>query len=165
MSVRRLNGSEFHDLAGQILLSGHRLRFQASGRSMQPFIHDGDILEVAPLARERVRYGDVLLVETNDGKWLAHRVIKTRRRDGKPAFLIKGDACSHSDGWFGLDAVIGRVLVVEHGSQRIQITTGLQQWRARTWVAIAPWVPKLTWLPQRLRQHVWRLLLGGGLSD
>ena len=78
MSVLRLNGSEFHDLAGQILDSGHRLRFQASGGSMQPFIHDGDILEVAPLVGEHVRRGDVLLVKATNGKWLAHRVVKTR---------------------------------------------------------------------------------------
>ena len=80
VSVRRLNGSEFHDLAGQILDSGHRLRFQASGRSMLPFIQDGDILEVAPLSGKHVRSGEVLLVETDDGEWLAHRVVNRRNR-------------------------------------------------------------------------------------
>lgn len=132
---------------------------------MQPFIVDGDILEVAPLASEQVRSGDVLLVETCDGKWLAHRVVKTGRRGGRSAFLIKGDACPHPDGWFELDAVLGRVLAVEHGSHHIQLTSGSQPWRARTWVAIAPWIPKFSWLPQRLRQNVRRLLIGDGLSD
>ena len=165
MSVRRLNGSEFHDLAGQILQSGHRLRFRASGGSMQPFIQDGDILEVDPFVGEHVRRGDVLLVEATDGRWLAHRVVKTGQHDNKFALLIKGDACPYPDGWFGLDDVLGRVLVVEHGSQRIRLTAGSQQWRARTWVVVAPWIPKLSWLPQRLRQHVQRLLFGGGLSE
>ena len=34
----RLNGTEFRNLAHQILGEGHRVRFQASGGSMQPFI-------------------------------------------------------------------------------------------------------------------------------
>ena len=161
MSVCGLNGAEFHDLAGQILQTGHGVRFQASGGSMQPFIQDGDILEVAPLAGERAGCGDVLLVEAGEGRWLAHRVVKTVRRAGKRTFLIKGDTCAYPDGWFGLENILGRVVVVEHGSQLIKLTSGAQQWRARIWVMIAPWVPKFSWLPERFRQHVRYLLLGG----
>jgi signal peptidase I len=163
--VRRLNGREFHDLAGQILQSGHLLRFQASGSSMQPFIHDGDILEVAPLSGKHVRSGEVLLVEAVNGDWLAHRVVKTRNRDGRLAILIKGDACSYPDGWFGLDDILGRVVTVQRDSQRIQLTSIAERRRAKMWVAIAPWIRRLSWLPQRLRQYVWRLLFRSGLPD
>jgi hypothetical protein len=76
MSVPGLNGTEFHDLADQLLAEGHRVRFQAGGESMQPFIQDNDILEVAPLDGKWIKQGDVLLVETNGGKLLAHRVVK-----------------------------------------------------------------------------------------
>jgi signal peptidase len=165
MSVRRLNGAEFHDLASAILQTGHLLRFQASGGSMQPFIRDGDTLEVAPLAREHVRYGDVLLVETCDGKWLAHRVVKIGRRDGKPAFLIKGDACSNPDGWLGIECVLGRVVVVEHDRQLITLTSKSHQCLSGIWVMIAPWIPKFSWLPERLRQYLRRLLFGGLIPE
>ena len=165
MSIRGMNGVEFHDLAGQILHSGHGVRFQARGGSMQPFIQDGDILEVMPLAKQHVNCGDVLLVEAGEGKLLAHRVVKIRSRDGNPAFLIKSEACSVPEGWFGLENVLGRVVVVEHGEQHIQLASRAQQLRSRIWVMISPWVPKFSWLPQRLRYHVRQLLLRGLLPD
>ena len=59
----RLNGPDFRRLAGEILAAGNRVRFQAGGESMHPFIQDGDILEVAPLSNSlKIKIGDVLLV-------------------------------------------------------------------------------------------------------
>jgi signal peptidase I len=160
-----LSKGDFHDLAGQILQNGHGVRFQASGGSMRPFILDGDILEVAPKAGGQLRPGDVLLVAACEGKWLAHRVVKTGHRDGQPAFLIKGDACPSPDGWFGSEQVLGRVVAVDHGSKRIELTSGVQRLRARLWVSIAPWVPKFAWLPERVRRYLRQLLFRELMPD
>jgi hypothetical protein len=154
MSVIGLNRVDFRSIASQILVSGHRLRFQANGGSMQPFIQNNDILEVAPIAGKRINCGDVLLVEVGDGRLLAHRVVQTSRRDGIRIYLIKSDAGDSPDGWFRIDDILGRVEVVERGCQRIRLTSGAQQWRARLWVIIAPWVSKFSWLPERFRQGV-----------
>jgi len=109
---------------------------------MQPFIQNNDILEVAPLAETRIKLGDVLLVETGEGRLLVHRVVKASRRDGISIYLIKSDACNTPDGWFRLENILGRVEVVERGFQRIKLTSGAQLWRARVWVLISPWVLK-----------------------
>ena len=160
MAARGLNGAEFYDLADQILQAGHRMRFHARGRSMLPFIQDGDLLEVAPLDSDRASCGDVLLVEASQKRVLAHRVVKTRQHDGKLTFLIKGDNCASPDGWFGLENILGRVVVVDRGSQLIELTSRSQSWRARMWILIAPWIPKFTWVPKWLSRYVRRALSG-----
>jgi signal peptidase I len=160
MSILGLNGTEFHALAGQILGSGHRVRFQASGGSMQPFIQSGDILVVAPLAGTRIKCGDVLLVEAGEGRLLVHRVVKTGRRNGISVYLIKSDTCALPDGWFRSENILGRVEVVERGGQQIRLSSGAQQMRARVWVTINPWVAKFSWLPAWFRHLVRNWLLG-----
>jgi len=163
VSVRRLNGAQFRDLAAPVLRDGYRLRFQACGGSMGPFIKDGDVLEVAPLEKGRVRHGDVLLVEAGDGRWLAHRVIKTGRRDGERCFLLKGDACPAPDGWFDTKHLLGRVLIVDRGGRRIDLTSSSARLSARLWVTIVPWTSRFSWLPECPR-HFLRRLLYKGLS-
>jgi hypothetical protein len=154
MPILELNGIEFLRLAREILAGGHRVRFQASGGSMQPFIQNSDILEVAPLAGKRIKCGDVLLVETSEGRLLVHRVVKISRRDGISIYLIKSDVCASPDGWFRFENILGRVEIVERGSQRIILTSAAQQWRARVWVTITPWGSKMSWLPEWFRHRV-----------
>jgi signal peptidase I len=126
---------------------------------MQPFIQNGDILEVAPLAGKRIKCGDVLLVEASEGRLLVHRVVKIAHRGGIFIYLIKGDTSASPDGWFRLENILGRVEVVEHDRQQIKLTTGAQKRRARVWVMIIPWVSKISWLLERFRQRVRHWLL------
>jgi len=71
-----LNGNGFSELAGEILHSGHKLRFQAHGSSMRPFIQDGDIFHITKLEEGEVKLGAILLVEDVRSKLIAHRLIK-----------------------------------------------------------------------------------------
>ena len=107
--VGRLNGSEFHDLAGDILDSGHLLRFQASGSSMQPFIHDGDILRW-PHCQESTQRPVAFVGRESPMAFSAGTPGCKNKEPRKVqlAILIKGDACSCPDGWFILDDVRSR---------------------------------------------------------
>ncbi len=165
MSVYGLNGADFRKLASQILHRGNGLRFQANGESMQPFIHDSDTIEVAPLDEKSVKPGEVVLLETSDGKLLAHRVINHRRRGGKDMILLKGDACAMPDGWFGRENILGRVVMVEHRGQAIKLRSRNLLLRAWLWVKVAPLAGKLSWLPEPTRTLLRRILLGGLLPE
>jgi hypothetical protein len=159
MSILELNGTEFRDLAGQILNSGHRVRFQASGVSMQPFIQNRDILEVAPLAGKRIKRGDVLMVDAGEGRLLVHRVVKLDRSDGVSIYLIKSDSCAAPDGWFRLENILGRIEVVVRGNRRINLTLPSLQRKAWVWATISPNASKISWFPERFRMRVWHWLL------
>jgi hypothetical protein len=159
MSVIGLNRVDFHSIAIQILENGHHLRFQANGRSMQPFIQDKDILEVAPLAGKRIHCGDVLLVSAGEGRLLAHRVVKMDHHGGISIYLIKSDVNASPDGWYRSENILGRVELVNRGTKQIILTSTLRQLKSRLWVMIIPWKSKMSWLPERLRQGVWNWLL------
>jgi signal peptidase I len=152
MSVHELNRTKFRTLVGEILKSGNRVRFQANGGSMQPFIRNNDILEVASLDSRRIKCGDVLLVETGEGRLLVHRVAKIDHRDGISNYLITGDNSSAPDGWYRSENILGRLEVVERGTRRIKLTSFPQQWRARFWVTVAPLLLKFSWLPEWFRK-------------
>ena len=160
MSVLGLNGTEFQALTVQLLAEGYQVRFQASGESMQPFIQDKDILEVAPIKGKRIKQGEVLLVETGEGRLLAHRVVKIGRNNGIPYYYTRGDSCTIPDGSFRIENILGRVEIVERGNKRIKLTSSLQRKRAMVWVRIMPWVSKFSWLPEGLRRRVrdWLLI-------
>ncbi len=154
MSVLGLNGTEFQALAEQLLAEGHRVRFQASGESMQPFIQDKDILEVAPLEGKRIKPGDVLLVETGEGRLLAHRVVKISRNNGTTFYVTRGDGCITTDGRFRLENILGRVETVERGNKRIILTSILQRLRALLWIRIMPLIRRFFWLLEGFRRRV-----------
>lgn len=165
MSTLELSGIEFQSLTRQILQSGHGVRFQARGQSMQPFIRDGDILEVKPLTAASVQRGDVVLIEAGEGRVLAHRVIKTSRGREESTFQSKGDACSDPDGWFQLECILGRVTALQRGSQRIDLTSPVQRVQAWIWVEAAPLAARFAWLPRPVLPLVKRFLLGGLIPD
>lgn len=159
MSILGLNRTEFRLLADEILGHGHKVRFQASGESMQPFIQNGDILEVAPLAGRHIQPGDVLLVDAGSERLLVHRVIKAGHQGGNPRYLVKGDNSSSADGWFQMENCLGRVEIVERRDWQYDLTSTSHRWKSRMWVTVAPWTAKFSWLPKKFREWLRRIFL------
>jgi len=113
------------DLLRQTLSNGNTFRFTATGRSMEPFIHSGDTVSIAPLEPSKIRIGDVLaFTHPLDGRLLAHRLIRIKGDD----YLMKGDA-SHDqpDGWVRPDALLGRLIHVERGNLKVLIGLGVEK--------------------------------------
>jgi signal peptidase I len=159
MSILKLTNDEFRDLADQLLNAGHGVRFTANGMSMYPCITDGDILDIAPLDGNRINRGDILLFVSAGERLLAHRVVNTRRQNGRLFYLLKGDCSTSPDGWFPLESILGRINVVNRRSQKIRLTSAVNKWRSKIWALISLWMPNLSWLPERLRRYVLQELL------
>lgn len=160
MLNRGLTGEAFEQLAGQLLQSGAGIRFRAAGDSMRPFILDGDFLEVIPTGSRAPSRGDILLVRAVEGILLAHRVVSVKSTDREQTYLIKGDSCPQADGWFSPLQVLGRVVFIEHGLQRIHLDTPLQRLRAKIWVWGTPAAPVVQRLPVVVRKFIRRVLFG-----
>ena len=160
MSAFRLNGSDFRKVASEILATGNRVRFLAHGGSMHPYIQDGDILVVAPLSEKLIiKCGDVLLVDCECERLLAHRVVKIDHQQGVTRYLIKGDTSFSPDGWFQSENVLGRVEFEERDGLRVLLTLSTQQWKSRLWVMLAPWATRFSWLPRPIRNRLREWLL------
>lgn len=124
------NAPSFADAAADLLASGCRLRFRATGRSMQPAISDGEMITVEPVSVADVRRGDIVLYRTQKCV-IAHRVQKIERDSERVAvLLLRGDTCEHFDGPVLPSQVLGRVVTVDRGGRQIDLigkTTLLRQ--------------------------------------
>jgi signal peptidase I len=98
----------FDNLARDLLADGTPFVFIARGRSMAPFISDGDCVVINPCNSE-VSVGDVVLLRSGDAILLLHRIIK-KTRDG---VVTRGDACLNDDGMSRYQDIIGKASKVE----------------------------------------------------
>lgn len=98
-----------------LLRQGQAISFTAKGRSMAPFIRDGESLFVRPLQSSALP-GHVVLVARPGGACLVHRVVR-RTAQG---VITRGDACRQEDGCFRNEDVLGRVVMVS-GRRRLHL--------------------------------------------
>jgi len=121
----------FSDVSAELLRRGARVRFRATGRSMQPTILEGEAITVEPVAPAAITRGDILLYRWERGV-IAHRVIRIERtNDGtvtqpsvlspQSSFILRGDASASSDTPIQAEQVIGKVIAVERAGRRIDL--------------------------------------------
>jgi hypothetical protein len=116
-----LRGRALIDLLQATLGRGSSIRLKAKGRSMSPFIQDGDILRLSPADSNSLSVGDVVAFRFSESDRIAiHRV--TGKIDGH--YLIRGDYCSEPDGLIpGID-ILGQVSMVERCGKEISFGLG-----------------------------------------
>lgn len=101
--ILNLRRGDFVSIAQDVLGRGKILRFKANGRSMSPFIQNGD----------------VVLYCSSYGSPVIHRVIQR----GKESIITKGDSIPNSDQPMLSKQVLGRVAAVEKNGWRIRLDT------------------------------------------
>ncbi len=151
----------FSDVSAELLRRGARVRFRATGRSMQPTILEGEAITVEPVAPAAVTRGDILLYRWERGV-IAHRVIRIERtNDGavtqpsvlsppssvlgaqssvlspQSSFTLRGDASLSCDTPVQPEQVIGKVVAVERGGRRIDLASRRAKLRrtCRVWAS------------------------------
>ena len=112
-----LDSPRFRAMSEAVLAGGCNIRFQARGLSMQPNIHDGDLVVVAPAAFSELRIGHVVLTEFGGGLKL-HRIISIESTKG--LITTKGDASCEPD--VPVDKVLGRVIEVHRFDRTISFS-------------------------------------------
>ena len=88
-SADEVNGSKIAvEAVLEMIRDGGSYPVRGSGFSMQPFIDEKDVLIVTSVEGRKIRVGDILLYERDNGKYVFHRVYKVDR-DG--TFSFAGD--------------------------------------------------------------------------
>jgi hypothetical protein len=108
------------ELATEVLRTSGELRFVASGTSMVPAVFPGDILIVRIQPIERARCGDVALW-SREGRFYAHRIVRTAKADGQAAIVTRGDALSQDDPPVGSDEFLGHVCWVVRRGKHVDL--------------------------------------------
>lgn len=106
-----------------VLEKGKPFRFEARGTSMHPFIQDGDLVTVGPLAGDGPKTGDVVaFVHPGTGGVRVHRVV----RIDHGTYLLKGDNALGDDGTLARDAILGLVVRIERGGRVRRLGSALR---------------------------------------
>lgn len=134
------NSTDFLKLSKEILTRGNKLRFQARGESMFPFIRDGDILEIEPAGEKKIRLGDVVFYRAGDKHAVAHRIVKKITQGNKSIFITKGDSGTGEGERVCHEQILGRVETVERAGRTIHINKGLNRLLSRLYVGIFPFL-------------------------
>ncbi len=158
----------YHLTAAQLLEEGsaERLALRVQGTSMVPTLRPGDTVFVERVAAHELCVGD--LVVWQDGhRYVVHRLVAC-----SPAgpLYTKGDNVTVLDPPVSTQALLGRVVLVERGKQRVELRTGwatlaakLMAWWGRLEARLAPatgWRPlcPLRRAYRLARNWLWRLL-------
>ena len=107
------------EMAHELLARGESIRFIARGRSMWPFVLDGDHVVVEPIAAG-LAVGDVVLLP-HPGLGRLHRVTAISS-DGH--VRVRGDALVQSDGWFPSEILAGRLVAIERNGRDRPVRSG-----------------------------------------
>ena len=109
-----LSGESLAGLMRAVLDKGKLFRFEARGTSMVPFIRDGDVVTVAPLAGPDPRPGDVAaFVQPGTSGVRVHRIVKVEA--GR--YFLKGDNALDADGALPRNMILGLVVRLERGGR------------------------------------------------
>ena len=118
------NRTDFLELSQELLDRGTLLRFRAHGRSMHPFIQNGNILIVESLNGNSVNIGDVIFYRRSDNSLTAHRLIKKNRNKDIMVLITRGDSLNYFDQLIQPEQVMGRVVRIEGGGRQMRLTAG-----------------------------------------
>jgi signal peptidase I len=115
---------DFSSLSSEVLHSGKRLRFQAKGGSMHPFVRNGDLLLVEPADGSTMKLGELAFYRTENGGIAAHRVVGRDSRGGCEFLATKGDAVRGIPHAVACDEVLGRVVAIERQGTTVKLDGG-----------------------------------------
>ncbi len=123
-----LSSRELTPIFRAVLDQGHSLRIRAYGRSMLPFIRDGDDLTIAPLEDGEPHVGHVILYHRPESqRQVIHRVIGQTGTD----WLVRGDNSMGTDEVVRPENILGRVMRVERGGHDVHWGLGPEE----KWIA------------------------------
>jgi len=121
-----LTGAVLADIVGEATARGLPFRFRAGGSSMFPFIRDGDVILILPLAEKSPRLGDVVAFrQAGSQRLLVHRLV-ARAGD---RYIFKGDNYTHrqQDGPLARESLLGIVAQVERKGHPVRLGLGAER--------------------------------------
>jgi signal peptidase I len=92
--------------------------FKVISRSMYPLIEVNDRVLVKKLDAHELRSGDIILFKVDDN-FIAHRIIRILKRDGRLLFCQKGDANRHAS-LLSPESIIGKVITIEKNGNLLE---------------------------------------------
>jgi signal peptidase I len=134
------------ELMSAILAKGRAFRFQARGWSMNPFIHNGDVIYVSSFQKKKPSVGEVVAYsQPTSEKLVVHRLV--RRLGDK--WLILGDNSIDAIGEQVPDSnLIGRVIRIERDGKKVWLGLGPERYLIALFSRTGSLMVVLAWIKQ-----------------
>ena len=142
-------------LKAQVVLQEGKDRYIYTGRSMHPFLKEGDIIIIAANpAIDQLLLGDIIIYHRY-GKYIIHRFLGKEDQDGQGLRLtVKGDNADVFDKPIAMADVVGQAIGVKRGDQYLD----LRRQSSRRIAAVVAILSKLEgYIVLMLRAVYWRL--------
>jgi hypothetical protein len=145
-------------LVREAFKGGSRVRMQANGQSMRPFIRNGEVVELESPGAGVPRRGAVVLVDCGGDHYVLHRVSRLTAS----GFYTRGDAHRHEEGPFEARQVVARAVGVVRGARTLPVDSGVRGALARAWAVKG--IGGRSWVLYRaLRSRAGRVLRAVGV--
>lgn len=137
------------DLVEDLIRDGRLVRIRVTGRSMLPWLRDGEVVTLRRMARGTGRLGDLLLFRNRSGSMVLHRVVGRKGIiDGSRRYLLKGDSLARPDDPVHDEQIIGKVVAVSRRSRRgavseVTLESALRRAVCLVLAVASSWTPRL----------------------
>jgi signal peptidase I len=95
------------------------LQLPATGNSMFPFIHKGDLCRFNVCEPASIKKGDVILYLSPNGQLVAHRFVKSTMILNQQMFLFKGDTNLGIDEPIHPERILGKLVSIKKKQWKI----------------------------------------------
>ena len=147
---RQIPATDFEQLASELLETGNKLRFRAHGRSMSPFVKDGDTITITPTDPDALKKGDIAFYRKTDGKPVAHRILGKSTKDNNTFFLIRGDGYVGGKEEIPAENITGIITLIERNNIKINPNNSPRKTAAAIWSRIQ----SFRWLLYRIKRRL-----------
>jgi signal peptidase I len=109
------------NLVRRVVNKKGRILLPAQGKSMYPFIRQGDICHFEACDPAGFKKGDVVLFTSGLNQLIAHRFIKEINKDNQSFYLFKGDTNLLFDEPIDQEQIIGRMTAIERKNKTVNL--------------------------------------------
>lgn len=129
MEKKIISMYEMFPVVLEMLHEGKKGSFTVTGMSMWPFIcHGRDKVIVEKVDSEKLKKGDIILLQTPLGNYLLHRITRIKG----DCFETTGDGNCFRDGWFPRSCVRARVVKIIRKEKEMDCDTF--GWKIIFWI-------------------------------
>ena len=122
----------------ELVRDGHEVSLPVVGSSMVPFLGDGRDRVFLQKPEGRLKKGDVVLYQRDNGDYVLHRICRVRKRDGTELFDLVGDAQTRIEPGIRREQICAKAARIERKG-KIREPGSLYWWIFQhIWVNILP---------------------------
>ncbi|SHO49574.1 S26 family signal peptidase [Anaerocolumna xylanovorans] len=133
--IKKVKAVSMMPAINNLLKEGKGVRITVTGNSMYPFLRDKkDCVELYKTSFDRIKAGDIILVQRKEGGYVLHRVLLKLKK----SVYILGDAQRRMEGPIYGNQILAKAEVIFRGDKKIAGDSLLIRKLSLLWTLVLP---------------------------